>query len=669
MKHFIALTQTLLTLGLTAQEHPCAKHKQQAYKTHIEMQSKLAALAPQTSHEIKYDIKFVHLNLEMERNTKYIKGGVTTVATVTSAVLDTFQTLLHLNHSIDSVRFNNQLVSVLRQDSMVKIKAPTALNNGNSFTVTIYYKGTAPSGGGAIGGGYNMGTSGSWGNQATWSLSESFVGYHWWPCKQILTDKIDSSWVFVTTDSTNKTGSNGVLSNVVNVGNKKRYEWKSRTPIDYYLISVATAKYKEYNLYAHPQYLPGDSILIQNYIYDNAINNNNWINQQKPSLDDLPQVLEFLSEKYGMYPFYKEKYGNCMAPFGGGMEHQTMTSQGFFDYYINAHELGHQWWGDNVTCKSWGDIWINEGFASYTEHLVAEFLDPSNFAGNLNAVHNNVMSQPGGSIFFTGSDTMNTGRIFSGRLTYDKGGAVIHSLRFLTNNDSLWFQTLRGFQNLYKNSTASAVDFQNYYQTQTGINPTQFFNQWYYGEGYPTFDIRYNFANGQFFLKSTQSVSMPGVTPLFITPVEYRITRSGLADTIIRVMHSQAIENYTLPLNGNVLTVQCDPKNWLINKVLTSVRDLTLGISPNPDALEEHAEAFGRVQIGPNPCKGVLTIENPAVAKGTYVLFDVNGKSILEGDLKLNSQIDFSQLSSGVYLLSIRDKDGQEKGHHKIIRP
>nr|MCU0360214.1 peptidase M1 [Bacteroidia bacterium] len=130
------------------------------------------------------------------------------------------------------------------------------------------------------------------------------------------------------------------------------------------------------------------------------INNNNWINQQKPSLDQIPAMLEFLSEKYGMYPFYKEKYGNCMAPFGGGMEHQTMTSQGFFEYYINAHELGHHWWGDNVTCKSWGDIWINEGWASYTEHLVAEFLDPTNFAGNLNAVHNNIMSQPGGSVFF-----------------------------------------------------------------------------------------------------------------------------------------------------------------------------------------------------------------------------------------------------------------------------
>src|SRR6202008_4372355 len=106
----------------------------------------------------------------------------------------------------------------------------------------------------------------------------------------------------------NKVGSNGLLKNTVIVGNKKRYEWKSKTPIAYYLISVAIAKYKEYNLYAHPLYLPGDSILIQNYIYDNAINNASWISTQKVTLNKMPQVLEFESKMYGMYPFYKEKY-------------------------------------------------------------------------------------------------------------------------------------------------------------------------------------------------------------------------------------------------------------------------------------------------------------------------------------------------------------------------
>ena len=392
----------LLSIGIyvQAQQHPCSKIKQASAARQINLQAKMASANTLLSHELKYDVKFVHLDVNVERINKNISGRVKTVATVTATALDTFMTLLHKNHVVDSVRFNGVLLSIIRQDSSVKGGLAVPLLNGASFTVNVYYHGTPPTGGSAIGSGFSNATSPSWGNQATWSLSESLVAYHWWPCKQILTDKIDSSWVFITTDSLNKAGSNGMLQNVVVVGNKKRYEWKSRKPIAYYLISVAVAKYKEYRLYAKPQYLVNDSILIQNYIYDAALTSANFITNQKVQLDKMPHVLEFESAMYGMYPFYKEKYGHCMAPLSGGMEHQTMTTLGFFDYYVDAHELGHQWWGDNVTCKSWGDIWMNEGFASYTEHLVAQYLDPANFATNLNGAHVSVMSLPGGSILF-----------------------------------------------------------------------------------------------------------------------------------------------------------------------------------------------------------------------------------------------------------------------------
>ena len=93
------------------------------------------------------------------------------------------------------------------------------------------------------------GTSNSWGNQVTWSLSEPFSAFEWWPCKQSLTDKSDSSYVFVTTDATNMAGSNGVLTNIVDLGNgTKRFEWKSNYAIDYYLIAVSVAEYVEYNV-------------------------------------------------------------------------------------------------------------------------------------------------------------------------------------------------------------------------------------------------------------------------------------------------------------------------------------------------------------------------------------------------------------------------------------
>ncbi|MDI1353913.1 MAG: M1 family aminopeptidase [bacterium] len=665
MKHFFTLIVSFCVLISAAQQHVCSKIKQNSSAVQFNVLAKSSSSSVQITHEMKYDVKFVHLNLNVERNTKYISGYVKTVATVTSAVLDTFMTLLHQNHTVDSIRFNGALLTYFRQDSMIKAGIPSPLPGGATFTAMVYYKGMPPAGGSAIGSGFS--TQASWygGNNATWSLSESFVAYHWWPCKQALTDKIDSSWVFITTDSTNKAGSNGVLKNVVNLGIKKRYEWKSHKPIDYYLISVAVSRFKEYNLYAKPQYLGGDSILIQNYIDASAYVDPFWIANDKVELDKMPSVLNFLSNMYGMYPFYKEKYGHCMVPLGGGMEHNTMTTIGFFDYYIDAHELGHQWWGDQVTCKTWGDIWINEGFASYTEHLVAEYLDPANFAANLNAAHQNVIAGAGGSIYFTGNDTLNSNRIFDSRLTYDKGGAIIHSLRFLTNNDSVWFNTLRGFQTAYKHSTASALDFQNYYQAQTGINPGIFFNQWYYGEGYPIFTPKYNYTGDTCIIKVVQTVSMPSKTPLFITPIEYKIGRTGKPDTTIRVMHSIPTEIYKFPLKGAVTSLTCDPNNWIINKATNSVRDQTLGVNILGIAVDQKNEPI--ITISPNPSHDFVTITCSGSSKALASVYDLAGKLMFKKELLSETQLDLRSLAAGVYLVKVVDENGIEMESQKLI--
>jgi aminopeptidase N len=662
MKKIILLfciAQSLVGLGQT--RHYCSD-----YKIHSNVASKLQQNASvalwKTDH---YDMKFVQLNINCERNTRYISGNVKSVSKVVVASMDTFFCLLHQNHTIDSVYINGvKNLNVSRKDSLIRVKLATPFLQNTTFTATVYYKGTAPTGGAAIGSGYSTGTSGSWGNQATWSLSESQVAYHWWPCKQNLRDKIDSSWVFITTDSLNLAGSNGRLTNVVVVGNKKRFEWKSRTPIAYYLISVAIAKYKQLNFYAKPLYMPNnDSILIQNFIYDNAINNTNWINNQKPSLLAIKPQLEFLSSLYGIYPFYKEKYGNCMAPFSGGMEHQTMTSQGFFDYYINGHELGHQWWGDNVTCKSWSDIFINEGFASYTEHLIAQYLDLPNFAPNLNSAHNAVMSQTGGSCYFTGNDTTNDARIFDSRLTYDKGGSIIHTMRWMVNNDSVWFNTLRSFQILYKDNVASVVDFKNHLQTQSSINFTPFFNEWYYGEGYPTYNVTWNFSGNTFYLKSSQTTSKPTITALFTTPMQYKLLRIGAADTLIRVPHNVAIENYSMNVTGTVTGVQIDPNNWVINKVVGPTKDVNLSIDEFSNSI------VSTISILPNPTHDVVKIKFPNLFNGSVEVIDGTGKKCLTQNItKQDAIIDMKQLANGIYFFAILDEKNTLLQTYKIVK-
>ncbi len=652
-------------LNSFSQTHYCADHKAQRFNKQIAINAAVAktaqsAVAPK---ENMYDLKFYHLNINIERNTRYISGNVKSKAKVLAASLDSFAFVLHENHTIDSVYVNGIKRNFVRRDSLVLATAGTPIVQNQLFDAIVYYKGTAPTGNAAaIGDGYNMGTSGSWGNQVTWSLSESLCAYHWFPCKQDLRDKIDSSWVYATTDSANMVGSNGLLKNIVTIGNKKRYEWKSKYPIDYYLISVATAKYKPYILYAKPQYLVNDSIYIQNFIYDNAINNTAWATQ-KTALNKIVPTINFMSNIFGMYPFYKEKYGHCMAPFGGGMEHQTMTSLGFFDFELDAHELGHQWWGDNVTCASWKDIFINEGWASYSEYLCHQYMTGTGTTATQKMldVHTSVMSQLGGSCYFTNADTMNATRIFSSRLTYDKGSAVVHSLRYEINNDSVFFPAIRAFQATYGNNTATVIEFKNFMEAQSGLNFTQFFNQWYYGQGYPTFSVSWNQGGGVFYLKSTQTQSFPSSVPLFMTHVDYRISRTAKPDTIVRLYHGQTIENYSIPLTGSVTSIGVDPNNWILNKVGTNTKDITLNTSALIDDMTE-------IFVGPNPTSDVLNIYMNTNDKSSVEIFDVTGKLMLTQSFDAHVEFDISKYANGIYTVSIKNKQGDVLKTSKVVK-
>jgi aminopeptidase N len=646
--------------------HYCADHKSKRNmgRTVSAASARVASPNALPPLENKYDLKFYHLNVNVERNTLFISGNVRSRAQVVAASLDTFAFVLHENHTIDSVYVNGAKRNFVRQDSLVKATAGTPIAQNQLFDAIVYYKGTCPTGGSAaIGDGYNLATSPSWGNQVTWSLSESLCAYQWFPCKQDLRDKIDSSWVFATTDSTNMVGSNGLLKNVVVVGNKKRYEWKSSKPIDYYLISVSTAKYKPYILYAKPMYLPNDSILIQNFVYDNAINNSSW-NGQKTDLNKIVQTIELESKLFGMYPFYKEKYGHCMAPLGGGMEHQTMTTLGFFEFELDAHELGHQWWGDNVTCAAWKDIFINEGWASYTEYLCHQYLPAlSNTTPTQKMldVHNSVMSQPGGSSYFTNADTMNANVIFNSRLTYDKGSAIIHSLRYEINNDSVFFPAIRAFQNMYHGSTASVIDFRDFMATYSGINFTQFFNQWYYGQGYPTFAVSWNQGGGMFYLKSTQTTSFPSSIPLFMTHVDYRISRTAMPDTIVRLYHGQNIENYSFPLTGTVTSIGVDPNNWILNKVGSNTHDVTLSTG-------EINVPEVNVFIGPNPTSDALNIYLYNYDKATVEVIDIAGRTVLAQAISGHAEFDISKFANGVYTVNITNNKHEILKTTKLVK-
>jgi aminopeptidase N len=592
----------------------------------------------------RYDVRFYKLDFTLERTSTFISGSTLIQAQSKVTALDTFAFELHPALHIDSVVINGQKKIFARQASLTVVRLMPAIANGSTVNARIYYKGTPPlAQSAAIGAGMTSAMSPSWGNQVTWSLSQPFSAYEWFACKQDLTDKADSSEVWVTTSNTNKAGSNGILKRTVTLPNSKvRYEWKSRYPIDYYLISVSVSDYVEYTFFANPIGSP-NPVPIQNYVYGNPL----ALPWFQTDINDTKPLLEKFSELFSVYPFYKEKYGHCMAPFSGGMEHQTMTTQGLFDFTLTAHELAHQWFGDNVTCGSWRDIWLNESFASYSEYLALEKLRAGQEANWMNRVHTEVLSQPDGSVYIPATDSANVGRIFDGRLTYDKGAAVLHMLRFEINSDTLFFRTLKRYQQLYKNSTAKTPDFKQVAETVSGKNLNTFFNQWIYGEGYPTFNLAWNQTGRNFILRSTQVVSMPGITPFFQTAVQYKLLRS-IGDTLIRVNQNQPVEFYTIPVRGTITGVQTDPGNWILNGQGAVVKNTSLVSGTNKEAIQP------KLLIFPNPATAFIQVFGLNFEPQGFAIFDASGHKVKEGNLTIPAfKIETENLSSGFYILKI----------------
>jgi aminopeptidase N len=596
----------------------------------------------------KYDVKYVKLDLNVETANRNISGTALTIAR-TLQPLDSFIAELKDNMIVDSVFVNGVKKTFGRGGDHVFIPLSPALPAGTNSSVLFYYRGLAGSNG------VFAGTVGSNGLNYTATLSESYQGREWFPVKQFLPDKIDSADIWITTSATNLAGANGLLQAVTDVaGGKKRFEWKTKYPINYYLLSFSVGNYMEYKNYAKPAAMAPDSILIQHYI----VNNTTFFNSNKPNLDKTPAFIEKLSELYGLYPFKNEKYGHAHANIGGGMEHQTMSTMSSFGTSLIAHELGHQWFGDNVTCASWNHIWINEGFASYSEYLLNEKL-PALFtttaAANMLSVHNDVLLSNTGSVFVPDASIYDENRIFSNRFTYNKGNAIIHTLRFEIQNDDLFFQTLKNFQQQFKDSVATAEDFKQVAETTTGKNFNDFFSQWYYGQGYPTFNVDYSKQGDSLVLFVAQTVSAPAITPFFKGLYEMRFN-TAQGDTTVVINLTTNGQTFKFRSNRTPTGVVVDPNNWVLNKV----GSITTGTN-DPVNVSTEVKAF------PNPSPGTIYLQYPAGWFDHLSIYDVNGRLLRKEMINRNETTRTVQISvaSGVYVIHLNGK--QKVASKKVI--
>ncbi len=597
----------------------------------------------------EYDVKFYKIDLEASDTTSYIAGNVTILSQVAINLLDTFKFELYSGLSIDSVYIGRHKVSIIRSGDIVKVLLPYTANIGQLLSVTVYYKGTVASNG--FFSPLISKRDNTWNIPVTWTLSEPFGAKNWFPCKQYLPDKADSAWIFITIPKNCKAGSNGILTGITPIeSDKVRYEWKTRYPLAFYQLSFSVADYKDYSFYTRLN--DHDSVLVQNYVY----NRPNYLENNKASIDKTDTFLKYYSSTFGIYPFWKEKYGHCLAPIGGGMEHQTMTTLVNFGSMLVAHELAHQWFGNSVTCARWQDIWINEGFASYAEYLALDNLEShENAIDWMKEAHREALYNPEGSVFVPLSDKDNELRIFNANLTYKKGAAIIHILRYELNNDELFFNILRQFLTEYKDSVATGQDFLKVVNDIANTDFSWFFDQWYYGKGFPEFDLSWKLSDNVVTLSSNQNSSSLSV-PFFKMHFDLKlISKNG--DTVVRLYQDQPQKIFKLPVFKDIDSLQFDPQEWLLKNV-------TIDKVPDLPSFDDYFQA------SPVPFSEELNIRFKSEPEKDRIIkvVDLNGNIIMEQKTKKKMEITLNtnKLVSGDYLLYVLD--GNKTYIRKVMR-
>ncbi|WP_118975566.1 M1 family aminopeptidase [Taibaiella koreensis] len=622
----------------------CSRYKQQA--------SSVPYVAD--PREETYDVRYVKLDVVLDNLSPQLSGNAYTRAVVRDAPLEHYVFELSDGYTIDSLRLNGAMLPVATAGSLREVSLPSTLPPGALLEVLVYYHGQPAAGAGFFSAGIRTEVSPEWHQSITYTLSEPYFARDWWPVKQSLADKIDSSDVWITVPESLKAGSNGKLEQItVLPGGRSRFEWKSRYPIDYYLISVAVGPYTDYSYYMH---FDGstDSMLVQNYIYSDT----GAFTSYKPGMDATAEMVRYFSGLFGRYPFWKEKYGHCTTPLGGGMEHQTMTTLNNFGTSLVAHELGHQWFGDHVTCASWADIWLNEGMATYLDYLFRSHAEGAvSGAAIMSALHDQARSIPDGSVYC--ADTTATGRIFSYQLSYCKGAVIAHTLRYVFDNDSLFFAMLKGYQEQYAYGTAGTEQIKAVAASFLGRNLDTFFTQWIYGQGYPVYQARWNQVGDQVLVHLEQAGSAPASVALFRTPLPIRIYGSG-GDTIVRADNRQPAETFAFTWNRPVDSIALDPEHHVLLRTDSIRRDHSL--------LSLQGFDTSLYLVYPNPTADSWLLEGiPTGCR--LVLYDIAGKRLWQGTNGNSTaiRIGAGTLSRGLYLLKVNN-EGAVKQTLKLLR-
>ncbi len=628
MKNLLLILSLLFTFCLYAQTD------KSAFEILVENEMKNAAklqMVQVNPNTLNYDVQHHELKLTVDPAIEFVSGEVTTtykaLSDMTTIVFDFANEL-----TASSVTQNgNPLTFLENSNNELIITLPSTQTSGVTASVKVIYSGTPPANGFDA-----FATLEHNGTPVMWTLSEPFGARDWWPCKQDLNDKISSIDIYITAPSQYTVASNGLEQSQTISGIQKTTHFHHGYPIPAYLVAFAVTNYTVYTQQAGTA--PNDFPIV-NYFYPETATQN-----QASVAVTLP-IMNFYEQTFEPYPFHTEKYGHAQFGWGGGMEHTTVSFMGGFSRGLIAHELAHQWFGNKITCGSWKDIWLNEGFATYLASMIIEHLDGETaFINDKNSMINSIISSPNGAVYLTDSEATNPNRIFNSRLSYNKGAMVLEMLRWKMGHTA-FVQAIRNYladTNLaYK--YAITTDLKAHLESVYGQSLTEFFNDWVYNQGYPSYNITYqNWGAGQVKIIVNQTQSHSSVT-FFEMPLEIRLNGSSTFQNV-RLENTQNGQEFIIDVPFEVTSAVFDPKKHIISKNNT----ISLGT--------ETFTANQTIRLYPNPATSSIKLQLPIDYKlQNLTVFNTLGQRIFETS---SPEFSVEQLPLGIHILKIETSKG-----------
>ncbi|NMB80349.1 MAG: M1 family metallopeptidase [Ignavibacteria bacterium] len=493
------------------------------------------------------DVLHYKISIELLPDEKKIKGDVTLTIKVVNPDENVLSLNFYDNLKINSAFIGSKKVKYDRSETNISIYPDEKLLD--TILVRLIYEGEPKS----LGfGSFNFDEIN--GKKLIYTLNEPIFASTWFPCVDRPDDKALAD-IYITNDSSFVSLSNGKLIGSTINGNKKTFHWKTYYPISTYLIALYSGYYKSYS----QKYISISKDTVDLFCYALPDKFEDAVRDFKGH----ERYLKTFEEIFGFYPFPKEKYS--VAQFNwvyGAMEHQTITGIGtdfisgmklFQDMII--HELAHQWWGNAVGPKTWKDIWLNEGFSTYSEALYWEKQSgydalKTTLTGKFGTFNNGTLYNPDKNLFST--------------LVYDKGAWVLHMLRKEVG-DTTFFKIIRNYYDRFKYKNASTKDFQTIAEEFSRKNLSDFFNQWVFkGVGIIEANFQYKtekINNG--FKTEIKLKQLQNGYDIYKFPIDIKFVYENDSETK-EFYVTKREESFTFESMKKPLEIILDPDKWLL---------------------------------------------------------------------------------------------------------